>query len=181
MKLNIKTIYEEIPMIFNKYTIKKENKSLSDKFIFDLYDIRKEYNNIKKIDIYNLDIKDDEKCIKIFKNIMKLLIEEIRIQQIINNKNNEIKTIHNLKYEDTKKLNINDLNTKKDINNENDINSIIIKSNVFDSELLNNDNKKKIQYISEYNSKNNKINKSTQNEIYNFEYGKNAEEYKFLE
>ena len=75
MKINIKTIYEDILKICNKYTIKNENNIFSDKFIFDLYEIRKQYNNIKKIDMYNLDFKDDEKCIILFKNIMKLLIE----------------------------------------------------------------------------------------------------------
>ena len=188
MKKNILQIYESIPHMINKYTNKNENKILSDKFIFDLYELRKDYNTIKKIDFYNLDITDDEKCINIYKKIMKLLNEEF--EKIISNKNiqneknnNYINEKNNNYVYNMNKLNINNLNTIKNINLKNEKNNVLIENEKQNKTNNNNFNdKKKIIYITDYKNKNKK-NKTTDNliGIYNFEYGKNTDDLKFLE
>lgn len=188
MKKNIQQIYETIPHMINKYTNKNENKILSDKFIFDLYELRKDYNSIKKIDSYNLDITDDEKCIHIYKKIMKLLNEEfgkiISNKNIQNEKNNNHTNEKNNNYVyNMNKLSINDLNTIKNISLENEKNNVLIENEKQDKTNNNNfSDKKKITYITDYKNKNKK-NKTTDspNGIYNFEYGKNTDGLKFFE
>ena len=188
MKKNIQQIYETIPHMINKYTNKNENKILSDKFIFDLYELRKDYNSIKKIDSYNLDITDDEKCIHIYKKIMKLLNEEfgkiISNKNIQNEKNNNHTNEKNNNYVyNMNKLSINDLNTIKNISLENEKNNVLIENEKQNKTNNNNFNeKKKITYITDYKNKNKK-NKTTDspNGIYNFEYGKNTDGLKFFE
>ena len=188
MKKNIQQIYETIPHMINKYTNKNENKILSDKFIFDLYELRKDYNSIKKIDSYNLDITDDEKCINIYKKIMKLLNEEfgkiISNKNIQNEKNNNHTNEKNNNYVyNMNKLSINDLNTIKNISLENEKNNVLIENEKQNKTNNNNFNeKKKITYITDYKNKNKK-NKTTDspNGIYNFEYGKNTDGLKFFE
>ena len=188
MKKNIQQLYESIPHMINKYTNKNENKILSDKFIFDLYELRKDYNSIKKIDSYNLDITDDEKCINIYKKIMKLLNEEfgkiISNKNIQNEKNNNYINEKNNNYVyNMNKLSINDLNTIKNISLENEKNNVLIENEKQNKTNNNNFNeKKKITYITDYKNKNKK-NKTTDspNGIYNFEYGKNTDGLKFFE
>ena len=188
MKKNIQQLYESIPHMINKYTNKNENKILSDKFIFDLYELRKDYNSIKKIDSYNLDITDDEKCINIYKKIMKLLNEEfgkiISNKNIQNEKNNNHTNEKNNNYVyNMNKLSINDLNTIKNISLENEKNNVLIENEKQDKTNNNNfSDKKKITYITDYKNKNKK-NKTTDspNGIYNFEYGKNTDGLKFFE
>ena len=188
MKKNIQQLYESIPHMINKYTNKNENKILSDKFIFDLYELRKDYNSIKKIDSYNLDITDDEKCINIYKKIMKLLNEEfgkiISNKNIQNEKNNNHTNEKNNNYVyNMNKLSINDLNTIKNISLENEKNNVLIENEKQNKTNNNNFNeKKKITYITDYKNKNKK-NKTTDspNGIYNFEYGKNTDGLKFFE
>ena len=74
IKMLINDIFKDIPSTLNKYLNK--NNFLSEKFILGLYDLRKEYYTIKKIDEFNLDSTDDEKCIKIYKNLIRLLNKE---------------------------------------------------------------------------------------------------------
>ena len=182
IKQLIKNIYKDIFNIINKYTSEIGNKNLSDKFIFDIYSFRKEYNDIKNIDIYNLDITEDEKCINLYQNIMKLLNEEM--EKIIQNKisENDIKQKF-LNY--TPKLNIKDLNSNKSSVIDQELNNILIKkerSFLLESDLLLNNKyktKNRIMSIFEYKNKNNKI-KNNQNENYNFIYGKNVDEPEFL-
>ena len=184
IKAYITQIYDDIHNVLNKYTNNYENKLLSDKFIFDLYGLRKDYNTIKKIDCYNLDITDDEKCIQIYKKIMSLLIEEL--EKIISNNNNKNEKNYNYGY-NTKNLNLNELSN---INNFNSEIKNKTKLNVKEKEeqLKNNDddnnNKKKDTNIVEKKIRKNKrsnLSVSSPNGVYNFEYGKNNDEPKFLE
>lgn len=179
VKAIIAKIFEDMPQIINKFTSNTDNKYLSDKFIFDLYRLRKEYNDIKKIDFYNLDITDDENCIKIFNNINKILIEELEKMikdKIVENENNQ-KYLY-----DIKTLKIKDLNENKNYKFENNINNIIKKekSPIFDNDILIKNNKDKKRNISdlkkEYEKKN--INQKLK---YNFEYGKNTNDSEFLD
>ena len=179
VKAIIAKIFEDMPQIINKFTSNTDNKYLSDKFIFDLYRLRKEYNDIKKIDFYNLDITDDENCIKIFNNINKILIEELEKMikdKIVENENNQ-KYLY-----DIKTLKINDLNENKNYKFENNINNIIKKekSPIFYNDILIKNNKDKKMNISdlkkEYEKKN--INQKLK---YNFEYGKNTNDSEFLD
>ena len=179
VKAIIAKIFGDIPQIINKFTSKIENKYLSDKCIFDLYRLRKEYNDIKKIDFYNLDITDDENCITIFNNINKILIEELEKMikdKKVENENNQ-KYLYNIKT-----LKINDLNGNKNSNFDNNINNIIKKEKfpIFDNDILLKNNKDKKKNISdlkkEYDKKT--INQKVK---YNFEYGKNTDESEFLD
>ena len=185
IKSLIEKIYEDIPIIINKNTDKNkvENKNISNNFIINLYELRKEYNCIKKIDFYNLDITDDEKCIKIFQKIMKILIEEL--ETIIKNKNNENEINKKFLY-DIKNINLKELNINKNSFIERDMNNIIIKKDkekIFNDEsLFKNSDKNSIEFNIDLNNKGNKNKiKSRQKDIYNFEYGMNADEPEFLE
>ena len=192
MKINIQKIYDNIPLIFNKYSNKNENNILSDIFIFDLYDLRKSYNNIKKIDLYNLDITDDEKCINILTNIIKLLIEELeKVMKKIKSDTTIIPRYlnENIKFNENEltnnKINYNDLNINRTVGLNIDADNMLNKKenkSKFENNILNKDNKKKITFIPNFNDKKdiNNTNKIEQSGTYNFEYGKNADN-KFLE
>ena len=130
-----------------------------------------------------MDITDDEKCVKIFQNIMKILIEEL--ERIIKNKNYENELNNKFLY-DTKKLNLKGLNVDKNSFIENDISNKLIKKDkekIFDDEsLLKINDKNSIEFITDYKNKDNKNSiKSRQKGVYNFEYGMNADEPEFLE
>ena len=86
IKIIINDIFKDIPFILNKYLNK--NYVLSEKFILGLYDLRKEYYTIKNIDEFNLDVTDDEKCIKIYANLIKLFNKELELYTMNNNNNN---------------------------------------------------------------------------------------------
>ena len=89
IKIIINDIFKDIPFTLNKYLNK--NYVLSEKFILGLYDLRKEYYTIKNIDEFNLDVTDDEKCIKIYANLIKLFNKELELYTMnINNNNNNI-------------------------------------------------------------------------------------------
>jgi hypothetical protein len=183
MKINIQKIYKDIPNLFNKYTNKVENRVLSDEFIFNLYELRKEYNNIKQIDLYNLDITDDEKCIKIYKKINNLLSEEC--EKIMKKRNAEKERNQEYLFENK---NINDLNNtiqsnilQKNISNSNSLIDLV-KPNKYNSnnDLLRINNETKM----EYDYKNIKARKSIKmipNNKYNFKYGKNFDDINYLE
>ena len=86
IKIIINDIFKDIPFTLNKYLNK--NYVLSEKFILGLYDLRKEYYTIKNIDEFNLDVTDDEKCIKIYTNLIKLFNKELELYTMNNNNNN---------------------------------------------------------------------------------------------
>ena len=86
IKIIINDIFKDIPFTLNKYLNK--NYVLSEKFILGLYDLRKEYYTIKNIDEFNLDVTDDEKCIKIYVNLIKLFNKELELYTMNNNNNN---------------------------------------------------------------------------------------------
>ena len=88
IKIIINDIFKDIPFTLNKYLNK--NYVLSEKFILGLYDLRKEYYTIKNIDEFNLDVTDDEKCIKIYANLIKLFNKELELYIMNNNNNNNI-------------------------------------------------------------------------------------------
>ena len=206
IKTNIQKIYEEIPLIFNKYSDKIENNILSDKFILELYNIKKNYNNIKRVDLYNLDITDDENCINILINLTKILNEELEnVKEKISLENKKAPEILNddiksNKIElNTNKINYNDLNINKINYNDLNINKISDTHKHTYNMLNKNENEKKYENnILKNNNNSNKItlihnfkdeiqvstvhntNKNNKNGIYNFVYGKNAND-KFLE
>ena len=127
IKILINDLFKDIPFTLNKYLNK--NNSLSEKFILGLYDLRKEYYSIKKIDEFNLDVTDDEKCIKIYTNLIKLLNKELEVFAN-NNINNKI----NINDNNTTNINSNNISSsninnyykylEKEVKNENDINYI---------------------------------------------------------
>ena len=132
MKIIIDDLYKDIPFILNKYLNK--NNSLSEKFIIGLYELRKEYYTIKKIDEFNLDITDDEKCIKIYTNLIKLLNKELESfadDSNINNINNynkanlndnALRNITNLSNNNISSSKFNNLQyLDKDVKNDNDL------------------------------------------------------------
>ena len=144
MKIIIDDLFKDIPFILNKYLNK--NNSLSEKFIIGLYELRKEYYTIKKIDEFNLDITDDEKCIKIYTNLIKLLNKELEsfeddnnninnynkanlndnaLSNITNLSNNNISSskFNNLQYLDKDVKNDNDLIFSDNFTNKNNLNS----------------------------------------------------------
>ena len=86
IKIIINDIFKDIPFTLNKHLNK--NYVLSEKFILGLYDLRKEYYTIKNIDEFNLDVTDDEKCIKIYANLIKLFNKELELYTMNNNNNN---------------------------------------------------------------------------------------------
>ena len=131
----INDIFKDIPSTLNKY-LNKTN-SLSEKFILGLYELRKEYYTIKKIDEFNLDSTDDEKCIKIYKNLIRLLNKELEL--FINNINSNIN------------LNDNALSNLSNLSSYN-INSSIINNNsrYFENEIKNEND---INFINNLNSK----------------------------
>ena len=86
IKIIINDIFKDIPFTLNKYLNK--NYFLSEKFILGLYDLRKEYYTIKNIDEFNLDVTDDEKCIKVYANLIKLFNKELELYTMNNNNNN---------------------------------------------------------------------------------------------
>ena len=147
MKIIIDDLFKDIPFILNKYLNK--NNSLSEKFIIGLYELRKEYYTIKKIDEFNLDITDDEKCIKIYTNLIKLLNKELEsfaddnnninnynkanlndnaLSNITNLSNNNISSnkFNNLQYLDKDVKNDNDLIFSDNFTNKNNLNLIMI-------------------------------------------------------
>ena len=130
MKIIIDDLFKDIPFILNKYLNK--NNSLSEKFIIGLYELRKEYYTIKKIDEFNLDITDDEKCIKIYTNLIKLLNKELESfaddNNNINNYNkanlndNALSNITNLINNNISSSKFNNLQyLDKDVKNDNDL------------------------------------------------------------
>ena len=128
IKMLINEIFRDIPITLNKYLNK--NNSLSEKFILGLYDLRKEYYTIKKIDEFNLDITEDEKCIKIYMNLIKLLNKELELftnnNSNINLNDNAISNISNLSsyHINSSFINNNSRYFENEIKNENDINFI---------------------------------------------------------
>ena len=114
---------------------------------------------------------------------MKLLSEELEI--IIKSKHSENSTNQKYIY-DTQKLNIKDLNSNKSPLIQGDLNNVIIKKekpSLLNNDLLDNNkykSKSKITYISDYKNKGNKYKDSSQNQTYNFKYGKNINEPDFL-
>ena len=128
IKMLINEIFKDIPITLNKYLNK--NNSLSEKFILSLYDLRKEYYTIRKIDEFNLDITEDEKCIKIYMNLIKLLNKELELftnnNSNINLNDNAISNISNLSsyHINSSFINNNSRYFENEIKNENDINFI---------------------------------------------------------
>ena len=129
IKMLINDIFKDIPSTLNKYLNK--NNFLSEKFILGLYDLRKEYYTIKKIDEFNLDSTDDEKCIKIYKNLIRLLNKELELftNNINSNTNLNDNALSNLSNLSSYNINNSIINNnsryfENEIKNENDINFI---------------------------------------------------------
>ena len=123
----INDIFKDIPLTLNKYL--NNTNSLLEKFIIGLYDLRKEYYSIKKIDEFNLDITDDEKVLKIYMNLIELLNNELELFtnnnfSNINLNDNAISNITNLSNNNFSSSNFNNnfRYLEKEIQNENDIN-----------------------------------------------------------
>ena len=171
IKILINDIFKDIPFSLNKYLNK--NNALSEKFILGLYELRKEYYTIKKIDEFNLDITDDEKCIKIYMNLNKLLNREL---ELFNNTNNNMNIYDNDNTNAISKItnisnnnisnnnsNFNSYNNyrflEKDINNENDIKYI----NDYNNQKRLNLTDLNIGRIEEEKNNNPNLNKSVKN------------------
>ena len=141
IKIIINDIFKDIPFTLNKYLNK--NYILSEKFILGLYDLRKEYYTIKNIDEFNLDVTDDEKCIKIYGNLIKLFNKELELYTMNNNNNNiDLNMSSNLK---------NDFST---LNQNNNYLGISDRNNYkYREKEIKNENDNDINFIKSYNSK----------------------------
>ena len=97
IKNKINEIYNNLKSILYKY---ENDNNFSDNFNKKIKDLKDEMQKIKKIDRYNLDSADDEEVLKLYMNLVNLLLDEI-------GKNNSKKNI----------ININDL--KKNVSDDN--------------------------------------------------------------
>ena len=150
IKIIINDIFKDIPFTLNKYLNK--NYVLSEKFILGLYDLRKEYYSIKNIDEFNLDVTDDEKCIKIYTNLIKLFNKELELYAMNNNNNN---------------INVN-MNNNMNNNLKNDLSTINQSNNYFGRNETNNfkyrekesknENDNDINIVKSFNNEQKKVN-----------------------
>ena len=123
----INNIKNKIDMIFNyiknilyKFDSPENNKRFSENLNLKIKDIKKDFQNIKGIDRFNLDSQDDEETLKIYMNIVKLLLNELE-----QNKSNININYQNNAYDKTKKYLIEILNALKETINENGIKQLI--------------------------------------------------------
>ena len=184
IKIIINDIFKDIPYTLNKYLNK--NFILSEKFILGLYDLRKEYYSIKKIDEFNLDVTDDEKCIKIYANLIKLFNKELELYTMNNNNSSNTNfmtslsksnnynlsrsVINNYKFKEKENKNDseNDIdfvhsydNNKKKFNLADlNIGRIEEEKNFSSNEIENKINNRKITYVTDYGNKNHNNNNS---------------------
>ena len=184
IKIIINDIFKDIPYTLNKYLNK--NFILSEKFILGLYDLRKEYYSIKKIDEFNLDVTDDEKCIKIYANLIKLFNKELELYTMNNNNSSNTNFMTSLSKSNNYNLSRSDINNYKfkEKENKNDsendidfvhsydnnkkkfnladlnIGRIEEEKNISSNEIENKINNRKITYVTDYGNKNHNNNNS---------------------
>ena len=113
IKLQIKNIFNDLLSIIYKYDSPYTNKKYTDEFKNKLKDLKNKIDNIKEIDRFNLDSTDDEKCLQSYKNLVKILMDELENKQKINgNINNNINKIRN---DNLKNRNDNNDNAKRQL------------------------------------------------------------------
>ena len=121
IKNKIDMIYSDINNAINKLESPEKNKLLSEDSKIKLRDIKNDFQKIKNIDRFNLDSSNDEECLKIYMNLIKLLLDELEKNKpiIINN------DYQNNTFDKTKKNLIDLLEIFKNIINENVIRQLI--------------------------------------------------------
>ena len=107
IKNKIKNIYDDLLSVTCKYDKPDINKKFSPGFIKKLQDLKSDINRLKGIDRFNLDSADDEKCLQLYMDLVKLLLNELE------NKSNKINELNR---------DINNMNDK--INNNNNYQKI---------------------------------------------------------
>ena len=123
IKNKIDMIYSDINNAINKLESPEKNKLLSEDSKIKLRDIKNDFQKIKNIDRFNLDSSNDEECLKIYMNLIKLLLDELEKNKpiIINNDYQNNTFI----FDKTKKNLIDLLEIFKNIINENVIRQLI--------------------------------------------------------
>ena len=121
IKNKIDMIYSDINNAINKLESPEKNKLLSEDSKIKLRDIKNDFQKIKNIDRFNLDSSNDEECLKIYMNLIKLLLDELEKNKpiIINN------DYQNNTFDKTNKNLIDLLEIFKNIINENVIRQLI--------------------------------------------------------
>jgi len=110
IKNQIKKIFDDLSSITYRLDEPYTNKKYSDAFYNKLKDIKNELQTIKGIDNYKLDSKDDEKCLQLYMNLVKSLLDELDNQKNINDNIN--KNINDLIRDKNQILNQNNGNDK---------------------------------------------------------------------
>ena len=103
IKLQIKNIFNDLLSIIYKYDSPYPDKKYTDEFKNKLKELRDKFRSIKGIDRFNLDSADDEQCLQIYQNLVKILLNELENKQKRNdNINKNIKFIFNKNSKKTK-------------------------------------------------------------------------------
>ena len=121
IKNKIEIIYEDIKNLINKCESPEKNKILTEAFMIKLKELKNDFQKIKNIDRFNLDSINDEECLKIYMNLVKILLEELQKSRpiLINN------DYQNNTFDKTKKYLVEILEIFKIIINENVIKQLI--------------------------------------------------------
>ena len=172
IKNEINILYKDIKEIVNNNIFEKKNEGKKNKLILSDH-FYQEINNIKtqikdiNIDLYNLDYSNDIKCIDNYKQLMKLILEELN-KLILINKNIDM-------INDKEKKSINDLLilSKNLISNDNKIDTLISNQEKEiekkKKSLMNNSNIRKTYYISNHSENKSKNRLITENRMKNFD------------
>jgi len=110
IKNQIQKLFNDLSSIVYRLDEPYSNKKYSDDFYNKLKEIKNEIQMIRAIDKYKLDSKDDEKCLQLYMDLVKSLLNELDNQQKINENIN--KNIDNLMRDKNQILNQNNSSDK---------------------------------------------------------------------
>ena len=120
IKNKINMIFNDIKNILYKIDNPQNNRKYSENLIRKINNLKKDIYSIKNIDRFNLDSKDDEDCLNIYMNIVKLLLNELE-----QNKPKIYNNYQNNTYDKTKNYLKDILNILKEKIYENSIKQLI--------------------------------------------------------
>ena len=120
IKNKMGVIFNDIKNILYKIDNPQNNRKYSENLIRKINNLKKDIYSIKNIDRFNLDSKDDEDCLNIYMNIVKLLLNELE-----QNKPKIYNNYQNNTYDKTKKYLKDILNILKETIYENSIKQLI--------------------------------------------------------